>query len=340
MKLFLRTFVILAVVGVVVTTLLYIQFYGNAVRGEVVIRLGARELAEGEAARLIDSLVKPNIRHKFAFDTYASRLNLLDRVKPGNYELKKGMDVVDIVRMLKLGEQSSVKLVFNYARGVEFLAATISKQIDADSLSLVEAMRSDSLATEFGLSSAQLVSLFIPNTYSVWWTISPEELVRRMNVESNRFWNESRESARKAMKLSRVEVMTLASIVFEETRKVDEMPRIAGVYLNRLRKRMKLQADPTVKFALGDFTIRRVLYKHLEYDSPYNTYKYRGLPPSPIATPSIAAIDSVLGAEKHNYIYFCARPEMDGYHNFAATYTQHKINARAFAAELNKRGVK
>ncbi len=322
-------------------TFLYCQFYANAVRNEVAIKLSSNDIAQRGGRAVIEEFVEPNIRHKFFFEIYAERLNLWDRVRPGNYELKKGMDVIDIVRMLKLGVQSPVRVVFNNARGIEFLAGTISKQIDADSLSILKMVKSESLAEEFGLdSAAQISSLFIPNTYEMWWTTTPEELVRRMKVESDRFWNENREVARKNLKLSRVEVITLASIVYEETRKVDEMPRIAGVYLNRLRRRMKLQADPTVKFAIGDFTIRRVLYKHLEYDSPYNTYKYRGLPPSPIATPSIAAIESVLGAEKHNYLYFCARPEMDGYHNFAASYTLHKVNARAFAAELNKRGVK
>ncbi|MFI3304419.1 MAG: endolytic transglycosylase MltG [Rikenellaceae bacterium] len=306
----------------------------------IAIELSSRCLEECGGVRVIDSLLKPHIRHRVAFNIYADRMDLWDRVKPGHYELKRGMDVIDIVRMLKLGIQTPVKVVFNNARGAGYLAGMISKQIEADSLDILSAMQSSELASELKLSSEQIVSLFIPNTYELWWTITPESLVRRMRLESDRFWTSAREESRKKLNLSRVEVITLASIVYEETKRVDEMSRIAGVYLNRLRRGIKLQADPTVKYAIGDFSIRRVLYKHLEFDSPYNTYKYKGLPPAPISTPSIAAIDSVLKFEKHNYIYFCARPEMDGYHNFATTYSQHRINSKAFSDELDKLGIR
>ncbi len=291
------------------------------------------------AEAVVDTLVMPHLRHHLAFRLYAHRLNLSQRVKAGSYELNKGMSVIDVVRMLSLGEQTPVRITFNNVRVVEQLAGRLSQQIDADSAALVSAMRSDSLAKEYGISTKEIFSLFIPNTYEVWWTITPEDLVRRIYLEHDRFWTAERDALRKGLKLSRVEVITLASIVYEETKKVDEMSRIAGVYLNRLRRGMRLQADPTVKYALGDFTIRRVLYRHLEYDSPYNTYRYKGLPPSPIALPSIAAIESVLRSESHSYLYFCARPEMDGYHNFSKSYAEHQRYAREFAAELNRRGV-
>lgn len=314
-----------------------IQFYGNAIKRDVVIELSGKVLESRGGAVVVDSLVVPNLRHRWAFNLYAKRLNLDERVKAGHYELKRGMDVVDIVRMLKLGHQTPVRVIFNNARGVGFLARRISGQIDLDSVEIAEAIVSKEFAEELGYRSEELMSIFIPNTYELWWTISPEELVRRMNVEYNRFWTDEREAARKVLGLSRVEVSTLASIVYEETAKVGEMPRVAGVYVNRLRRGMRLQADPTVKYALGDFSLQRVLNKHLKYDSPYNTYLYKGLPPGPISVPSIAALDAVLNYEKHKYIYFCARAEMDGYHNFATTYSQHLKNAKLYTDELNRR---
>ncbi len=314
-------------------------FYGNAVVAERRIELSAKALEEFGSAKIIDSLVLPHIKHRAAFRLYAKRLNLVDTIKRGSYELRRGQDVVELVRMLKLGVQSPVKLIFNNARGAEQLAGRIAKQIESDSAAIVEALNSRELSEEIGLKPHEMISIFIPNTYEVWWTISPEELVRRMYRESDIFWNESRENKRKALNLSRVEVVTLASIVYEESSKESEYSTIAGVYGNRLRRRMKLQADPTIKYALNDFTIKRVMHKHLSYDSPYNTYKYYGLPPAPIAIPSIAAIDGVLNRERHNYLFFCARPEMDGYHNFATTYSEHLTNAKAYAAKLNELGV-
>ena len=175
--------------------------------------------------------------------------------------------------------------------------------------------------------------MFIPDTYEVWWTVSPEEFVRRMKREYDRFWTPERDALRARSGLSRLEVMTLASIVYEETRKTDEMPRIAGVYINRLRRGIPLQADPTVKYAMRDFGLRRILYRHLKYPSPYNTYVNKGLPPSPICMPGKNAIDAVLNFEEHDYLFFCARPAFDGYHNFARTLREHNANARAYSAE-------
>ncbi len=317
-----------------------LQFYGGAVKAPFVIELSDRVLNERGGREVLDSLVSPNIRHRRAFTIYADWLDLWDSVKAGRYELRQGMDVIDIVRMLKLGLQTPLNVTFTSARGMDHLAGKLAKQIEPDSLALLEAFRSADLAASMGLKEEEMLAIFIPNTYQLWWTVTPEELVKRMNVEYDRFWTPAREEARKALNLSRVEVSTLASIVVEESAKVDEMPRIAGVYINRLRRGIKLQADPTVKFAIGDSSIKRVLNKHLTYDSPYNTYKHKGLPPGPIAVASIAAINAVLNYEKHNYIYFCARPEFDGYHNFASTYSKHLENARAYSAELNRRGIK
>jgi UPF0755 protein len=220
------------------------------------------------------------------------------------------------------------------------LAGKLAVQLEADSVELVNVFTDKALAKKMGFESPlTMFSIFLPNTYEFYWTVKPEEFVERMYKEYKNFWNGARDEKRKRTGLNRVEVATLASIVYEETRKVDEMPRVAGVYMNRLRTGMPLQADPTIKYAMQNFGLRRILKSYLKYDSPYNTYINKGLPPSPICMPSIQAIDAVLNFEKHDYLYFCARPTFDGYHNFAKSYSQHLANARAYQAELNKRKI-
>ncbi len=330
----------LTAVGVVVVMLLAMKFYGGAVKQSCVIELSDRLLREEGGRDVIDSLVLPHIRHQRSFVFYADRLLLWDSLRSGRYELREGMSVVEIVRMLKLGMQSPLNVTFTNARGLEAIAGRLEKQIEADSLTLLECFRSDAVLESVGLKREEIMSLFIPNTYELWWNITPTEFVVRMKLEYDRFWTAARERRREALKMSRVEVSTLASIVMEESAMVDEMPRVAGVYINRLRRGYRLQADPTVRFAIGDYSIKRILHKHLEYKSPYNTYLHRGLPPGPIAVPSIAAIDAVLNYEHHDYLYFCARAEFDGYHNFARTYEQHLKNARLYKNALDSRGVK
>ncbi len=312
------------------------NFYGAAVDESEVIYISDRDLEQQGSVSIIEREVLPRIGNHVAFNFYAKRLDLEHSLKSGRYELREGMNVVEIVRMLKLRLQSPVEVTFNNIRTSEQLAGRIAEQLSADSLSILRAIKTP----RYGLKSEEMISLFIPNTYEVWWTTTPVQFVERMKRESDRFWNEDREAKRKGLKLSRVELSTLASIVYEESTHQDEMARIAGVYINRLRKGMKLQADPTVKFAVGDPTLKRILYKHLEYDSPYNTYRYVGLPPSPISMATISALDSVLDYERHNYLYFCARAELDGYHNFASSYSQHQKNAALYSAELNRRGIK
>ena len=233
-----------------------------------------------------------------------------------------------------------MRVTINNVRTAGQLAGKLARQIDADSLSVAQALASKELAAEVGFDSLTLFSMFIPDTYEFYWTVSPEELERRMKREYDRFWTPERDARRKRSGLSRLEVMTRATTVYEETRKTDEMPRIAGVYVNRLRRGIPLQADPTVKYAMQDFGLRRILYRHLKYPSPYNTYINKGLPPSPICMPGINAIDAVLNYEVHDYIFFCARPTFDGYHNFARTLSEHNANARAYSAELNRRKIK
>lgn len=311
------------------------QFYGNAVRAERELFVSSRA-CYGE---LTDSLL-PELKHRWAFGVYAKRINLPETFKPGHYEIKPGMSVIEVARMLKLGLQTPVQVTINNVRIPAQLAQKLARQIDADSTAIMRALTSSKVAQSVGFNSLTLFSMFIPNTYEFYWTVTPEELVQRMKREYDNFWTPERDALRKRSGLSRLEVMTLASIVYEETRKTDEMPRIAGVYVNRLRKGIPLQADPTVKYAMQDFGLRRILYRHLKYPSPYNTYINKGLPPSPICMPGINAIDAVLNFEQHDYIFFCARPTFDGYHNFARTLREHNANARAYSAELNRRKIK
>ena len=335
-KTFLRIFLAGIVVGAAVAAWGIISFKGNAVVQERELFVG-RDLTY-EA--LVDSL-KPSIKHHFAFDLYAKRLALSDSYKVGHYVIEDGMNVIEIVRMLKLGLQTPVNVTMNNVKIPAQLAGKLAKQIEADSVEIVEVLTDKALAKELGFDSPlAMFSIFLPNTYEFYWTVKPREFVERMYREYKRFWDGARDEKRKRSGLDRVEVATLASIVYEETRKVDEMPRVAGVYINRLKTGMPLQADPTIKYALQDFGMRRILNRHLKTPSPYNTYINKGLPPSPICMPSIEAIDAVLNFEKHQYLFFCARPTFDGYHNFARNYSEHLRNARAYQAELNKRNIK
>ncbi len=243
--------------------------------------------------------------------------------------------------MLNLGEQTPVNVVVRTSRLPGILAARVAGQLEADSASLHAAMRDPATLREYGFGSElEMFSIFIPNTYEMWWTTTPAEFVARMKREYDRFWTPARTAKLARTRLTRMQVITLASILSEETLKTDEMPTMAGVYINRLRIGMPLQADPTVKYALGDFMLRRILNRHLRTPSPYNTYVNRGLPPTPITMPSIAAIDAVLDYREHKYLYFCAKEDFSGYHNFAETYQQHLANARRYSAELNRRGIR
>lgn len=311
-----------------------VSFRGKAVTEEKHLYI-RRTMSYDDVLTALDG----SMRHRAAFGIYARRIGLDKGVKAGHYVLREGMTVIDAARMLKLGLQTPVRVVINNVRIPAELAGKLSRQIEADSASLMKVLTSDAAAREVGFDSLSLFSMFIPNTYELYWTVTPEELLKRMRREYDAFWTPAREAQLKRCRLSRYEAMTLASILYEETKAVDEMPRIAGVYVNRLRKGMPLQADPTVKYALQDFGLRRILNAHLKVRSPYNTYINKGLPPSPICMPSIDAIDAVLGFEEHPYIFFCARPELDGHHNFARTYAEHKAYSRAYHRALDARQI-
>ncbi|OQB68387.1 MAG: putative aminodeoxychorismate lyase [Bacteroidetes bacterium ADurb.Bin139] len=273
-----------------------------------------------------------------AFRWAARRENLPDHVHAGRYALTHGMNNRELARKLAMGWQDPLNITLSGSiRTFERLASVLARNLAIDSASVLEHLRNDSLIASFGFDSVSLRGMFIPNTYEVFWTITGEDLLKRMRREYDRFWNEQRKDKAKSIGLTQKQVSTLASIVNEETANADEMPLVAGVYMNRLRIGMPLQADPTLFFAAKDYSIRRVLKKHTKIESPYNTYKYRGLPPGPIAVPTIEAIDAVLHYRHHNYLYFCAKEDFSGYHNFAVTLGDHMKNARRFQRALTLR---
>lgn len=316
-------------------------YYIYAVKGSV-LKTGSVNMPTGASVSEQALILKEQGFLKDTSDFCAlSRRFKYVKARPGHYTLTKGMTFRGLIGRLRSGNQTPVKLTFNNIRTVERLAGAISKCIEADSLTMLGTLRNPDMLALYGFGKSDIISMFIPDTYQVYWTITPEELMARMNKEYERFWSaRGRDDKRKKLNLSRKEVSTLASIVVEESKYAPEQPRIAGVYLNRLRKKMPLQADPTVKYALGDPSIKRILFKHLEVNSPYNTYKHTGLPPGPIYCPPISAIDAVLDYEKHNYLYFCAAPDLSGRHRFATTLTQHNANAREYAKALDKAGIR
>lgn len=313
--------------------------------GTAIVRSGTVQVYTGttfaELGRMLaDSGYVKNLRK---WESYA-RSNGLDSVKAGNYALKNGTSYRTALTGFFYGRQTPVRLTFNNIRTMDRLAGVVSKYIEADSLTILETLRDADVIRKTGLTRATFPSLFIPNTYEVYWTLTPEEFVARMKKEHDRFWNDERRAKAEQLGYTPEQIATIASIVIEETKFKGEMTQVAGVYVNRLRVGMPLQADPTVKFALGDPSIRRVLNKHLTYDSPYNTYKYAGLPPGPICVPPITALDATLAYadadKKHDYYYFCAKADFSGHHAFARTLPEHNRNAAAYAAELNRRGIR
>ena len=246
-------------------------------------------------------------------------LGYSQRIRPGRYAVTPDMSTLRLFRNLRNGSQAPVKLTIPVVRTPERLAAELARHLQPDSATLARCFADEAFCRRYGCDTATLLCLFLPNTYDVWWNTTPDALMRRMQRESRAFWTDERREQARAAGLTPNEVITLASIVEQETADNSEKPRVAGMYLNRLHRGMKLQADPTVKYALGDFSLRRILHKHLAADSPYNTYRYAGLPPGPICIPSLASIEAVLRYERHNYIFMCAKEDFSGSHNFAAT---------------------
>jgi UPF0755 protein len=262
------------------------------------------------------------------------------KVKPGKYRLKSGMSNRNFINMLKSGNQEPVTLAFHNIRLKDQFAGFVSKKIEADSVSILRLLDSAKFAEQYGFTTDNIYTVFIPNTYQIYWNTTPEKLFKRMYANYEKFWTPERKQKAAALKLTPQEVSVLASVVDAEALHDDEMPVIAGLYLNRLNKGMKLQSDPTVIFAVNDFTIKRVLNRDLLTNSPYNTYMYKGLPPGPIMMPSVNAINAVLDYKKTDYLYMCAKADFSGNHAFATNEADHRVNAKAFQQALNDRNIK
>ncbi|GAF05649.1 hypothetical protein JCM21142_104394 [Saccharicrinis fermentans DSM 9555 = JCM 21142] len=280
------------------------------------------------------------IKDMVSFEWVAQKKEYPNRIKGGRYKLEDGMSNNRLVNMLRSGKQEPVNVTFNNIRELERLAEIVGGKLMVDSAELMSLFVNDEYIGTLGFDRYTLPALFLPNTYQLYWNTDARGFVKRMKREYDSFWTSEKQSKAREKGLTMIEVAILASIVDEETQMVDEKPMVAGLYLNRLKRGMRLQADPTLKYALGDFSIKRLLNADKEVDSPYNTYKYAGLPPGPVRIPSVAGLNAVLNAKSHKYLYMCAKEDFSGYHNFAKTLSQHNANAARYRRELNRRGIR
>jgi len=293
----------------------------------------------------LQSIAKTHTMH--AFTTLARHTSYADNIKTGRYAVSPGDGALTVFRHLKNGMQTPTNLTIPSVRTMEKLAAVLGQKLMIDSTEIINALKDENICKSYGLDTLNIACLFIPNTYDVYWNVSLKNLLDRMKKENDNFWNDDRTAKASAAGLSKTQVITLASIVDEETANDKEKPMIAEMYLNRLKYRnaeypegMPLQADPTVKYALKKFELRRIYRNMLLIDSPYNTYRYAGLPPGPIRIPTVAGIDAVLNHADHDYLYMCAKEDFSGTHNFARTYQEHLQNAAKYSKALNARGIK
>ena len=333
---------IIVAVFILFLAIIYIKFFTsntNFDKEELYV-----EIPTGSNYQDVEQIVTPLVKNMNDFEFIANRRSYPENVKAGRFLLKKGMSAFQLVAAMR--RNVPVILAFNNQERLENLCERLSTQIEPDAAKLLETFYDAEFLKKNGFTKENVFVMFLPNTYEVYWNISAEKFRGRMLDEYNRFWTKERLAKATILNLKPVQVISVASIVHKESVKKSERPTIAGVYLNRLKQGMPLQADPTVIYSLklrdNDFNkvIKRVLYNDLFIKSPYNTYQNIGLPPGPIAMADIDAIDAVLNAEKHDYIYFCASVEKFGYHVFASTYEQHQVNARKYANWLNKQGTK
>jgi len=337
---------IVAVAGIVIATIVGVYVYLKAFtpntqfsQDEVFVYIPTDATYEQ-----VKEIVSPLVKDFEKFDFVATSRNYSTNVKSGKFLFKKEMTSFDMVRSLRLNVP--VNVAFNNQETLGKLVQRLATQLEPDTLALNQAFTNDTFLQENGLTKETALTLFIPNTYEFYWNTSAKKIADKMAKEHKKFWTNERLEKAKVLNMTPAQVYTLASIVHKETVKADERPRVAGAYLNRINQDMPLQADPTVIYAIketsGDFdqVIKRVGGSNLFVKSPYNTYINKGLPPGPIAMPDISAIDAVLNAEKHDYIYFCADPNRPGYHAFETTYEAHMVNARKYAEWVNKLGIK
>lgn len=333
---------ILLVLGVIIIITGYRAFHlYNAIFETNVIKGGFIYIPEeADFQQVKDSLIGGNfIKTQKTLDWIANKKNYPDLIKAGAYKLEKGWSNNKLIDILRSGSQTPIRVTFNNIRFTGDLAGKLSNYFQSDSLAFIKALTDAGIHEQYGFTKENFPCMFIPNTYEFYWTTSPENFIKRMNKEYTKFWGDERAKKAKQIGFTPEQVSTLASIVQEETIKEDEKTSVAGVYVNRLKRGWPLQADPTIKFAVGDFNIKRILTIHLEVNSPYNTYKNKGLPPGPINFPDISSIDAVLNYKKHKYLYFCAKEDFSGYHNFAKTLREHNNNAAKYQRELDKKRI-
>lgn len=335
-------FKVLALAFLLIIIVVFVKFFTsntNFDEDEVYV-----QVPTGSTYTDVVKIISPYIKNMNDFEVIAKLRSYPNNVKSGRFLFKKGMSAFQLVGAIR--RNIPVKLAFNNQERLENLCERVSSQIEPDTTKLLATFRDTLFLKENDFTKDNVFAMFLPNTYEVYWNISAEKFRDKMLGEYKRFWTEERIAKADALNLTPVQVITLASIVHKETVKKSERPTVAGVYLNRLNIGMALQADPTVIYALKlrdknfDQIIKRVLYNDLFINSPFNTYQNIGLPPGPIAMPDVDAIDAVLNAEKHGYIYFCASVEKFGYHEFASTITQHNVNAKKYADWLNAQGTK
>lgn len=274
-----------------------------------------------------------------SFDWVAKLKRYGSNVRSGQYAIKNGWSNNQLINHLRGGQQQAQKVTFNNIRLLPELAGAVAPYFEFDSLALNSVLQDTAFFNQYNLQASEISTLFIPNTYQMYWNTTAEGFVKRMAKEHTKFWNDERKAKAEKQSLTPTQVSILASIVQQEVMHKGEAPKVAGLYLNRLKINMALQADPTLKYAANDFSITRVLNEHKTIDSPYNTYMYPGLPPGPICIPDVFALDAVLNPEKHDYLYMCAKEDFSGYHNFGKTNRQHERNARLYRRELNKRKI-
>jgi UPF0755 protein len=279
------------------------------------------------------------VKNEKLFDWISQKKNYQLHIKPGKYIIDRNISYISLINLLRSGRQTPVEVTFSFVRTINDLAGRIGGKIEADSAALVAFFADPDNYRKDGFTRETVISVFIPNTYEFYWNTQADGFYIRMHKEYKIFWNDQRLKKAREKGLNPTEVAILASIIDDEVVKSAEKPRIAGVYLNRLKRGIPLQACPTIKYALNDFTITRVLKKHLQIDSPYNTYKYKGFPPGPISCPSIEGIEAVLNAEQHDYLFFAAKADFSGYHNFSRTLAEHNHYAALYQRELDKKKI-
>ena len=335
-----KTFVWVGILALIFFLYLVIVFFAPSIQKKTDEKAYLRIPDNSTFENVIDSLEhNSNLMAVFTFRQASKLFRYGNKIRPGRYELKNGMSNFELIRKLRSGNQTPVRLTFNNIRTKEQLAKRLSSQLMADSVQILNLLNDTAFLSVNNLNPNNSISIFIPDTYEVFWDMDATEIFNRMMKEYKKFWTDERKMKAAAIPLTPTEVSTLASIVEEETNSKAERPKVAGLYINRLKIDMPLQADPTVKFALGDFALRRVLYKHSSFNSPYNTYKINGLPPGPIRVASANGIDAVLNYSHHDYIFMCAKETLNGEHNFAVNYAEHMINAAKYQRALNERKI-